>query len=214
MEQEKKKINLKILIPIVVVVIIAIVGTILLVTNKGIWDHIDKGEFEQAYKKAEKEEEKNSVIKANAIAYVTSLIMNDDDIYTSMSYLFIIKDAWYDDDKNIVLHIRDGIKEKEFYLYYAYVESKNDYNFVCKSDDPISIENITLADSYTGGIKNSGYSVAIQNYTINILKQNLPDKLAGIMKNENRITRETNIGNYLLSGFVKLEADITLLEKN
>ena len=212
MEQEKKKLNLKIIIPIVVAVMVAIVGIILIVTNKGIWDYIDKGDFEQAYEKAKNEEEKNSVIKANAIAYVTSLTMNNRDLYTSLSYLFAIKDAWYDTDKNLVLYIRDGIKEEEFYLYYGYNESKKDYDFVCKSDHPITIENITLADSYTKGIKNSGYSTAIQEYTITILKQKLPEKLAGIMTKENRITREVNISNYLLSGHVKLENNITLLD--
>ena len=213
MEQEKKKINLKIIIPIVVV-IVAIVGIISIVTNKGIWDYIDKGEFEQAYEQAKNEEERNSVIKANAIAYVTALTMNNSDIYTSVSYIFVIKDAWYDNDKNIVLYIRDGIKEEEFYLYYGYNESKKDYDFVCKSDHPITIENITLADSYTNGIKNSGYSTAVQEYTITILKQKLPDKLAGIMTKENRITREVNISNYLLSGYVPLEDNISLLKTN
>lgn len=211
MEQEKKNLNFKIIIPIVAAVIVAIVGIILLVTNKGIWEYIDKGEFEQAYEQAKNEEEKSSVIKANAIAYVTALTMNNSDIYTSTSYIFVIKDAWYDNDKNIVLYIRDGIKEKEFYLYYGYNENKKDYDFVCKSDHPITIENITLADSYTIGIKNSGYSTAVQNYAITILKQKLPDKLARIMTNENRITREVNISNYLLSGYVQLKNNITLL---
>ena len=208
MEKEKKKLNLKIIIPIVAaIVIVAVVGIVLLVnySNNRIWNYIDKGEFEQAYKVAKNNEQKNSVIKANAIAYVASLTTDYLDVNMENSDL-TIKDAWYDKDKNIVLHIRNFVKDTEIYVYYAYSESNKNYDMVCLFTQPITIDSIILEDKYTSGIKNSSTSKAVQEIAIATLKQKLPEKLKGIM-------REVNITDYLLSGYVKLDKDIELLKE-
>lgn len=216
MEKEKKKLNLKIIIPIIVaiVVIIAII-IILSLTTKVFWnyfDYIDNGEFEQAYSKAKSENEKNSVIKANAIAYVTMPIVTSGEYENILKNTSTLIDAWYDKDKNIVICLRNTLTSSNYYFYFAYSESEKDYNFVCISKDPITIDNITLADSYTNGIKNSGYEKPIQNIAITTMKQKLPEKLSAIMTNENRVVRETNITTYLMTDFVKLDKNIELLD--
>lgn len=224
MEKEKKKLNLKIIIPIVIaiVVIIAII-IILSLKTKIFWnyfDYIDNGEFEIAFEKAKNEEERNSVIKANAIAYVTLSAVTsgdykDKDLVKYEDYCTCtINEAWYDKDKNIVICLRSITTSTNYYLYFAYSESKKDYDFVCISKDPITIDNITLADNYTKGVKNSGYGKPIQKIAIDTMKKKLPEKLAEIMTKENRVVRETNITDYLLTNFVKLDKDIELLKVN
>lgn len=215
MEKEKKKLNLKIIIPVVSAIVFVIATIITLsLTTKIFWDYekyMDNGDFEQAYSKAKNEKEKNSVIKANAIAYVTLSATNtrENNAITGSSTLI---NAWYDKDKNIVVCLRSMLNSSNYYLYFAYSESKQDYDFVCISKDPITIDNITLADNYTAGVKNSGYSSGTQQLAINALKSKLPEKLEQIMTNENRVVRETNVTNYLITNFVKLNKNIELLK--
>ena len=220
MEQEKKKLNLKIIIPIVIaIVVIVAVIIILSLTTKVFWnyfDYIDNGEFETAFEKAKNESERNSVIKANAIAYVTLSAVTSGEHKDLVKYenycTCTLTNAWYDKDKNIVICLRSITTSSNYYLYFAYSESKKDYDFVCISKEPITIDNITLADSYTKGIKNSGYEKPIQKIAMDTMKKKLPEKLSEIMISENRVVRETNITDYLLTDFVKLNKNIELLD--
>lgn len=200
MEEKKKKLNLKIVIPVVIAILVIVaVIFILSMTTKVFWsyrDYINNGEFEKAYTKAKNEEEKEIVIKTNAIAYVSLLAVNTGDNKDITTYSTLI-DAWYDNNKNIVVCLRSMLSSSNHYLYFAYSESKKDYDFVCISKDPITIDNITLADSYTNGVKNSSYSSAIQEIAINTMKQKLPDKLSSIMTNENKVSEATSMPLFL-----------------
>lgn len=224
MEKEKKKFNLKIIIPIIVAIVVLIAVIIILsLTTKVFWnyeDYMDNAEFEMAYEKANTDEERNSVIKANAIAYVTLNVVNDSDVFDP--YTTDLMNAWYDKDKNIVICLKDVVSSINYYLYYAYSESEKDYNFVCTfgtdtgeqiedTDKLIDTDNIFLADSYTEGIESSEYSSTIQAIAIEAMKQKLPEKLSEIMDNENRITRETNVTNYIMINYVEIDKDIELL---
>lgn len=211
MEKEKKKLNFKIIIPVVIVLIVVLVGFIFYKNSdlsKDYYYFLQDGEYQKAYDKAKSDNERQEIIKQNAVEYVCKLAFNNDSMLTISSKL---ENAWYDSEKNIVIYLsNEDYSNGKAYLYFAYKQEEKDYDFVCISKDPISIDNITLSDTQTAGIKNSGYSNAIQKIAIDTLKKNLPDKLSKIMTTENEIGRRNRANIQRKITLYKLK-DTTLL---
>lgn len=189
------------------IVIVAIISGIVFYKNsdlsKDYYYFLQDGEYQKAYEKAKNDNEKQEIIKQNAVEYVCKLAFNGNTILTSGSKL---ENAWYDSEKNIVIYLsNEDYTNGNAYLYFAFNQENKDYDFVCISKKPISIDNITLSDTYTAGIKNSGYENAIQKIAIDTLKKNLPDKLSKIMTSENEIGRRNR---------ANIQGNITLVQLN
>lgn len=207
MEKKKNNKKLIIIIAIVFIVIVAIISGIVFYKNsdlsKDYYYFLQDGEYQKAYEKAKNENEKQEIIKQNAVEYVCKLAFNGNTILTSGSKL---ENAWYDNEKNIVIYLsNEDYTNGSAYLYFSFNQKNKDYDFICISKKTISIDNITLSDTYTTGIKNSGYEKAIQKIAIDTLKKNLPDKLSKIMTKENEIGRRNR---------ANIQGKITLIQLN
>lgn len=192
MEKEKKKFNLKVIIPIVITIIVILGGFIFYKTSdlsKDFYYFLQDGEYEKAYEKAKNDNEKQEIIQQNAVAYVCKLAFQNN---VSLSVGTKLENAWYDTDKRIVLYLsnEDYNTNNELYLYFTYKEEIKDYEWVCGSKAPILEENITLSKDYSSTATNSKYA----NIGNSFLKQSAVNKMNEIMTSKNQIQSRT-IGN-------------------
>lgn len=193
MEEKKKKINLKILVPIIAIVII-IVGGIIFYNNseisKDYYYFLQDGYYQKAYEKAKNDEEKNEIIQQNAIAYTCKKIFSTN---YSLTLGTKLENAWYDKNKNIVLYLSNSdypnTSNKVYVLFY-YKEKEEDYEWVCLSKSPIFEQNISLSENYSSKAENAKYA-AIGN---SFFKQTFAKEMNEMMNKENEMQIRT-IGN-------------------
>lgn len=217
MDKKKRKLVLKIVIPIVLVLVVGIIVAVVVYKNsdsdssEDYYYFLQDGYYEKAYEKAENDEEKQEIIKQNAVEYVCSLVFTKNTQLKSVMDDTKLANAWYDDDKNIVILFADRTNESDkIYLYYSFSQESQDYDFVCASKDPITIDNISLADTYTNKIKNSDYK-DFASYALYTLKSKLPEKLENIMAEKNKLEKR-NIANIQRKITLDLLNDSTLLD--
>ena len=194
--EEKKKVNFKIIIPIVIIiaiVIVAIVG-ILIYSNsdlsKDYYYFLQSGDYQKAYKKAKNDSEKQEIIQQNAVAYACKIAFNGN---ISLIIGSKLENAWYDKNKNIVLYLTNedySSLNNKTYIYITYKEDTQDYECVCVSRSPVYKDNISLTDKYSSTATNSTYA-SIGN---EIIRQGMANKMNEIMATENIIQSRT-IGN-------------------
>ena len=194
--EEKKKVNFKIIIPIVIaitIVIVAVVGKIIYSNSdmsKDYYYFLQSGDYEKAYEKAKNDNEKQEIIQQNVVAYACRLAFNGN---VSLAIGSKLENAWYDKDKNIVLYLTNedySSSHNKVYIYMTYKEDTQDYECVCVSRSPVSKDNISLTDKYSSTATNSTYA-SIGN---EIIRQGMASKMNEIMATENVIQSRT-IGN-------------------
>lgn len=198
---KEKNQNRNIIFAIIGIVILAVIIGILIVVNKGsnYERYLGQNEYEKAFEVAKNDEEKRIVLAHNAIAYlVTNYVKQGDSDVVS------VRDAWYDDDRNIVLDCKStmlsaSIKYNDFYYaYYAYNKTNNDYSLVCIATGkvPFDKSQISLADEYK--VNGANISNATKELANEVLKAKLPEKLESIMNSNNRIIQiNTSFGTGL-----------------
>lgn len=207
MEEKKKKFNLKIIVPIAVIIAVVFVGFLFYETSDLSKDYYYflqyREDYAKAYEKAKNDSERLEVIQQNAIAYVCRLLSGDQYSYMAETKL---KNAWYDKDKRIVLHLSFSTSDN-IYAYFTYKEDTKNYEMVCLSESPISEANLLLSDDYSATVTNNKGA----NLANAIIKQSVIEKMSEIMTKGNEVKSRT-IGNVNAYFNTRTLSEVTLFK--
>lgn len=164
MEQEKKKVNFKSIIPIVISIIVTIggLGTIIVM---GIWQSYSNSFL---YSK-----ELENFVDMYKLTYNNNLIPKD---------YFILNNAWFTEKGDALLSLSNNNSPSDtIYTYFVFDSDKQAYDFVALTKGEFTSNNMTISDDYYS----ERYSAYVKNYIkSNGSSYNLSSTMTGLVESQ------------------------------
>ena len=207
---EKNKKNLIIAVISIIVIALIVVGLIFVVNmNKNYDYYLSKGQYQEAMKKASSDEEKNKVIHQNSIDYIFRKVLKDDTAELLMEQ-FYLKEAWCDENNNLVLGLKDSKGDNIVYMYYRYDKDEKEYIQNASAANQVNEQTVTVGSDIENSMMENAANESFAQLGIAFLRQTMAKTMQEIMKDENKVNSDCieNVNNFIKN---KTTEDIELL---